>query len=83
MIREKATDKGNKAAVDRLDDQNGSKVVAKTGSGTSDPPEAPDLIGGPSRTRTLAPLIKRPDPHVTQDHTDALSPRQLELWPEA
>ena len=49
---------GNKAAVDRLDTQNGSKRVAKTASGASDTPEAPDLIGGPSRTRTLDPLIK-------------------------
>jgi hypothetical protein len=38
--------------------------------------------GGPSRTRTLDPLIKRPNPAPTPDHSDALSPRQLELWPE-
>jgi hypothetical protein len=34
------------------------KVVAETASGSSDAPELPDLIGGPSRTRTLDPLIK-------------------------
>jgi len=49
---------GNKAAVNRLDDSSGSKVVAKIKSGTPDTPEVPDSIGGPSRTRTLDPLIK-------------------------
>src|SRR5882724_11229465 len=49
---------GNKAAVNQLDDQNGSKVVAKTGSATPDTPEVADSFGGPSRTRTLDPLIK-------------------------
>jgi hypothetical protein len=50
---------GNKqAAVDKLDSGMGSKMVAETGSGTPDPLEVPDLIGGPSRTRTLDPLIK-------------------------
>jgi len=49
---------GNQAAVNRLDDPSGSKVVAKTESATPDAPEVADLIGGPSRTRTLDPLIK-------------------------
>ena len=49
---------GNKAAVDRLDDGSGSKVVARSKSGTPGDPEMPDSIGGPSRTRTLDPLIK-------------------------
>ena len=49
---------GNKVAVDRLDQQSGSKVVAENASGASDAPEAPDSSGGPSRTRTLDPLIK-------------------------
>src|SRR5437867_10292571 len=49
---------GNKAAVNRLDDESGSKVVAKTATGTSGVLEAPVLIGGPSRTRTVDPLIK-------------------------
>src|SRR5262245_38506852 len=49
---------GNKAAVDRLDDENGSKVVAKTATGTPNASEVPVKIGGPSRTRTLDPLIK-------------------------
>ena len=49
---------GNKAAVNQLDDQNGSKKIAKTGSATPDAPEVADSLGGPSRTRTLDPLIK-------------------------
>jgi len=49
---------GNKAAVNRLDDQSGSKVVAKSASGTPDVLEVPDSIGGPWRTRTSDPLIK-------------------------
>jgi hypothetical protein len=49
---------GNKAAVNRLDDESGSKVVAKTATGTPDTSEVPVKIGGPSRTRTLDPLIK-------------------------
>jgi hypothetical protein len=40
----------------------GSQLVAKTGSGDqighSGAPEVADLLGGPSRTRTLDPLIK-------------------------
>jgi hypothetical protein len=61
---------GNKAAVNRLDDQDGSKVVAKTALSTPGVLEAPDLFGGPSRTRTL-------------DHTDDLNTQQLELWPDS
>jgi len=49
---------GNKAAVNRLDDESGSKVVAKTATGTSGVLEVPVNAGGPSRTRTLDPLIK-------------------------
>src|SRR2546422_1681056 len=49
---------GNKAAVNRLDDERGSKVVAKTATGTSGVLEVPVTIGGPSRTRTVDPLIK-------------------------
>ena len=49
---------GNKAAVNRLDDESGSKVVAKMTSATPDALEVADSIGGPSRTRTVDPLIK-------------------------
>jgi hypothetical protein len=55
---------GNQAAVNRLDDQRGSKVVAKTASSASGVLEAPDLFGGPSRTRTLDPLIRVAPNHV-------------------
>ena len=50
---------GNKAAVNRLDDdESGSKTVAKPPTGTPAVAEVPVVIGGPSRTRTLDPLIK-------------------------
>jgi integrase-like protein len=54
---------GNKDAVNRLAEGVtgkgiGSKVVAQSKSGTPGAPEMPDLVGGPSRTRTLDPLIK-------------------------
>jgi integrase len=72
---------GNKAAVNRLDDGTGSKVVAKTATGTPDASEVPVNVGGPSRTRTLDPLIKRPDQAATLCDADSLSAQQLELWP--
>jgi integrase len=52
---------GNRAAVNRLAEAVaplGSKAVAKSKSGTPDESEVPDCVGGPSRTRTLDPLIK-------------------------
>jgi integrase len=49
---------GNKPAVNRLDEPSGSKVVAKKESEVPDTMETSDSIGGPSRTRTLDPLIK-------------------------
>jgi len=47
-----------RGGVNALDEVTGSKVVAKIESGTPDVLEIPDSIGGPSRTRTLDPLIK-------------------------
>src|SRR5207237_2372182 len=41
---------GNKAAVNQVDEESGSKVVAKTTTGTSDALEVPAVVGGPSRT---------------------------------
>jgi integrase len=38
---------GNQAAVDRLDESSGSKMVAKTESGDPGVPEPPDLVGEP------------------------------------
>jgi hypothetical protein len=49
---------GNQAAVNRLDDHCGSRTVAKGTTGTPDVSEVPVNVGGPSRTRTLDPLIK-------------------------
>ena len=34
------------------------RLGTESNSSASDAPEAPDLVGGPSRTRTLDPLIK-------------------------
>jgi len=47
---------GNKAAVNQLDE----KVVAKKTTGTPGVTEVPVNNGGPSRTRTVDPLIKSP-----------------------
>ena len=49
---------GNKAAVNQLDEESGSKVVAKRTTGTPAVTEVPVNNGGPSRTRTVDPLIK-------------------------
>jgi hypothetical protein len=38
----------------------------KNDSGTSDASEVPDVVGGPSRTRTLDPLIKRRGPVMSR-----------------
>jgi hypothetical protein len=43
--------------------------------------ELPDLNGGPSRTRTLDPLIKRQNHDLTREQTDRVSRQQLDLWP--
>jgi integrase len=51
---------GNKAAVNRLDEESGSKTVAKANAGTPAVTEVPVNIGGPWRTRTSDPLIKSP-----------------------
>jgi len=66
------------------------RLGTKRSSGAPDVPEAPETIGGPSRTRTLDPLIKRPflvsfHPsrsgllHITQCH---LSPRRVWRFPD-
>ncbi len=56
------------------------KIAPKQRIGHSGNSEVPDPIGGPSRTRTLDPLIKRPDWGLTPGPPDALGPQQLELW---
>ncbi len=50
---------GNKAAVDRLDEPSGSKVVAKPAVAGADASEVPENVGEPSGTRTLDSLLKR------------------------
>src|SRR5262249_19556878 len=74
---------GNKAAVNQLDDRNGSKMVARTASATPDAPEVADSIGGPSRTRTLAPLIKSSGQRMHSPDANELNGQQHDLWPES
>jgi len=49
---------GNKAAVDRLDDGSGSRVVATGDEGLAVGAELREMIGGPRGNRTPNPLIK-------------------------
>ena len=72
---------GNKAAVNRLDDEgSGSKTVAKTLTGTPGVLEVPVRDGGPSRTRTLDPLIKSPfRPSFRRSHSIPL--RYVQCYP--
>jgi hypothetical protein len=49
---------GNKAAVDRLDDGSGSKVVAKLAPTTEAAAELREKTGEPSGTRTRDSLLK-------------------------
>src|SRR2546429_3557534 len=60
-----------------LDDESGSKVVAKTATGTSGVLEVPVTIGGPSRTRTVDPLIKSQLLYQlrSEEHTSELQSR--------
>ncbi len=50
---------GNKAAVDRLDEGNGSKMVAKTMAVSKDAAQVPEKSGEPWWDRTTDPLLKR------------------------
>jgi len=50
---------GNKAAVDRLDDPSGSKVVAKLRPASEAAAEVAEKSGEPSGTRTRDSLLKR------------------------
>ena len=50
---------GNKAAVDRLDDPSGSKVVAKLRPAGDAAAEVAEKTGEPSGTRTRDSLLKR------------------------
>ena len=47
----------------------GHQLGTKRNSGASDAPEAPETFGGPSRTRTLDPLIKSEKRRASRGHT--------------
>jgi hypothetical protein len=64
-------------------DQIWNQTGSKSQIGHPGDPEVADSIGGPSRTRTLDPLIKSANQRVQPDDTDALSAQQLELWPDS
>ena len=68
--------------LDRVTDFLGSKLGTKkwnqNETGAPDVSEAPVLLGGPSRTRTVDPLIKRDDRARTERYHDELSPREPE-----
>jgi hypothetical protein len=69
---------GNKTAVNRLDDD---EVVAETTTtGTSPVREVPVTIGGPSRTRTLDPLIKSESERMLTELQDDINLRDLYTW---
>jgi hypothetical protein len=69
---------GNKAAVNRLDEESGSKIVAKTKTDTPAVAEVPVSVGGPWRTRTSDPLIKSDGEHRIEENQDDPSPREPE-----
>jgi len=50
---------GDKSLVDRLDDESGSKVVAKTMGAPKDAQQVPNKSGEPWWDRTTDPLLKR------------------------
>ncbi len=50
---------GNKAAVDRLDEESGSKMVAKTNGASEGAPQVSETSGEPWWDRTTDPLLKR------------------------
>src|SRR5437667_6936371 len=56
--------------TDVFADESGSKVVAKTTTGTPAVTEVPVNNGGPSRTRTVDPLIKSHSRKQPQKNSD-------------
>src|SRR5262249_11452645 len=55
----------------------GHRWGTKSSSGAPDESEAPEKIGGPSRTRTLDPLIKScPEPSIQDTSVDLSPPNQ-------
>jgi len=55
-----------------------NQTAPKSQIGHSGDPEVPDKIGGPSRTRTLDPLIKRDPQEQPEQNRDELRPREPE-----
>src|SRR5262249_14186763 len=51
---------GNEAAVDRLDEPSGSKVVAAVGGGAEDAPQPADSASALAAIRTRDPRIRNP-----------------------
>ena len=60
-----------------------NQTATESQIGHSDDTEVPDSIGGPSRTRTLDPLIKRTNRQVQAEHADVLSAQQLDLFSDS
>ena len=71
---------GNKAAVNQLDEESGSKVVAKKTTGTPAVTEVPVNNGGPSRTRTVDPLIKSDLQSISTEVYDDARLEDLYTW---
>ncbi len=69
---------GNKAAVSRLDDESGSKPQRerKRAPAIAEVP----VIGGPSRTRPLDPLIESEDRDLRTAMHDDVSAHDSEGW---
>ena len=61
-----ADDAGVPLDHERLNTHSWHHFGTRSESGAPDVSEAPDLIGGPSRTRTLDPLIKRRGPVMSR-----------------
>ena len=67
---------GNKAAVDRLDDGTGSKVVAKTMGAAGGAPQGPEKSGEPWWDRTTDPLLKSEPPRQPENTAENLSTQE-------
>ena len=67
---------GNKVAVNRFDEESGSKMR----TGTPAVPGVPVNIGGPSRTRTLDPLIKSNLASISTEVHDDVRLEDLYTW---
>jgi hypothetical protein len=79
---------GHQRFVDGLAGPKGQRATRKAGhqlgtkrkSGAPSVPEAPDSIGGPSRTRTLDPLIKSNSESISTEAHDDVKLEDLYTW---